>query len=127
MVRLFLCVVLFSVSLPVFAKPSPSPKPDVVLRNQAEKDLCPQDPEDETICFVRRLSIQGEWAAVRLAYQNSADSLVVYRKHKSGWGRHFAQMAPDWEEVRDHIHSPIPEAVYNKLMANLFPPEPSSP
>lgn len=96
-------------------------KAQEALQKQAEKDLCPApiNEDEESICFVRKLVLEGEWGALRLAQQYAADSLIVYQKQKGKWVKVLAQMAPDWEEAQA-IGTKMPQALYLKLTRQLF-------
>lgn len=118
-----------ALSLPVLAAPTPAhimEKAKEAFKAQAEKELCPSqegsEEEDEIICFVREVAIQGSFAAVRLAYQNQADSFVVYNKPKEKWTKILAQPWPDWEAAAE-FETPVPQSVFTLLAKTLFPPE----
>lgn len=131
------CLFLLLV-LPLQAEEKPAA--EVEFEAAASEQLCPhydepeveqnsdENVEDETdeeeyeppICFVRSSVINGNWAAVRLAYERMLDSFHVFQLQKGKWVKVVSTPYPDWEYAHEQAPD-LPESSFNKFSTELFP------
>ncbi len=140
--RAALSLLFLLMVLPTQAEEKPSP--EVEFEALASAQLCPnnnkteeqENSEDELdegsgegsdeyddelpICFVRSFAIEGNWAAVRLAYERMTDSFYVFQLQAGKWVKVVSSAYPDWEYAHDQAPD-LPEASFNKLSEELFP------
>lgn len=135
------CLFLLLV-LPLQAEEKPAP--EVEFEAAASEQLCPQYDEPEVeqnsdedaedgsdqdsgedeyeppICFVRSSVMDGNWAAVRLAYERMLDSFHVFQLQKGKWVKVVSTPYPDWEYAHEQA-ADLPESIFNKFSEELFP------